>query len=137
MLAARAAHADGCAVAVAGFTHSKGQANPQTVFLLDSKTYPEALCADGTPGGYILREGFGPGAQRLVVALQGGGYCADNGDCGKRSKSLISTKGLKSGRSHGPTLDGILSADQAVNPDFYDATAVRVLYCSSDFWTGD
>jgi hypothetical protein len=137
-LAATAAHADGCVVSpLAAFAHSKGHANPQTVFLLNPKTYPRARCADGSPGGYILRQGFGRGAQRLVVELQGGGFCANNDDCSERRKSLTSTDGLISGRSHGPTLDGILSADPTVNPDFYDANAVRVLYCSSDFWTGD
>jgi hypothetical protein len=54
-----------------------------------------------------------------------------------RGKSLISTAGLISGVSPGGTLDGIISADPAVNPNFYDANAVRVLYCSSDFWTGN
>jgi len=137
VLPATSASADGCAVPPVGFSHSKGQANAQTVFLLNPDTYPQALCADGSPGGYILREGFGVAAKRLVMELQGGGFCADNGDCSKRPKSLISTKGLKSGRSHGTTLDGILSAENTVNPDFYDATVVRVLYCSSDFWTGD
>lgn len=33
-------------------------------------------------------------------------------------------------------LDGLQSPDPAVNPDFYDATQVKVLYCSSDYWSG-
>ena len=118
-------------------THAGPNDHAQAVYLLDPTKYQEALCNDGTPAGYIFRHGSGHGVRRWIVELQGGGECEDNATCATRAKNLISTAGLISGVSPGGTLDGILSADPAVNPDFYDANAVRVLYCSSDFWTGD
>jgi Pectinacetylesterase len=118
-------------------THAGPNGNAQLVYLLDPATYPEALCNDGTPAGYIFRPGSGDGVQRWVVELQGGGACEDNATCATRAENLVSTAGLISGVSPGGTLDGILSVDRTINPDFYDANAVRVLYCSSDFWTGN
>jgi len=117
-------------------THAGPNNHPQAVYLLDPANYPEALCNDSSPAGYIFRRGSGHGMRRWIIELQGGGQCDDNATCATRDKSLTSTTGLISGVSPGGTLDGILSADPAVNPDFYDANAVRVLYCSSDFWTG-
>ncbi len=129
--------AGACAVPVIPrITHAGPNLNPQTVYLLDTSAYAGALCNDGSPGGYIFRPGSGHGVQRWIIELQGGAECEDNATCARRARSLISTKGLISGVSRGGTLDGILSTDASVNPDFYDANAVRVLYCSSDFWTG-
>ena len=118
-------------------THGGPNDNAQTVYLLDPAKYPDALCNDGSPAGYIFRRGSGRGVRRWIVELQGGGGCENNATCATRSENLISTARLISGVSPGGTLDGILSADRTVNPDFYDANAVRLLYCSSDFWTGD
>jgi len=118
-------------------THAGPNDNAETVYLLDPARYPDALCNDGSPGGYIFRPGSGHGVRRWIVELQGGGECEDNATCATRGENLISTVGLISGVSRGGTPDGILSVDPAVNPNFYDANAVRVLYCSSDFWTGN
>lgn len=34
------------------------------------------------------------------------------------------------------SLNGLQSPDPSTNPDFYDATQVQVIYCSSDDWSG-
>merc|ERR1719350_1910795 len=46
--------------------------------LFSSKKYPDALCLDGSPGGYFVREGS---ADHIIIYFQGGGWCYDqNGD---------------------------------------------------------
>jgi hypothetical protein len=59
-------------------THAGPNDNAQTVYLLDPAKYPEALCNDGSPGGYVFRPGSGRGVRRWIVELQGGGMCQDN-----------------------------------------------------------
>jgi len=138
ILASRNALAAGCTVpAIHPLTHSGAPVEPQTVHLLDPALYPNALCNDGSPAGYIFRPGTGYATQRWVVALTHYNMCQTNETCAARAHDLTSTAGLVSGVSAGETLAGILSADPAVNPDFYDANAVLVLYCSSDYFTGD
>jgi len=132
------ADAAGCTVpAIPPITHSDAATNGQLVYLLDNTTYPDARCNDGTPGGYIFRPGTGLGTQRWVVNFTHYRFCETNADCAAHPNNLVSTKGLKSGISTGEALTGILSPDPTANPDFYDANAVQVLYCSSDIYTGD
>jgi O-palmitoleoyl-L-serine hydrolase len=87
-----------------------------------------AVCNDGTPGVYYLRNGFGSGAKRWVILLQGGFPCDVSEGC--------------NGTSHGtpPTITynvGLLSDNATYNPDFYNANTVEVPQCSSDLWSGN
>ena len=138
LIAAPTANAGTCTVPrLEHLSHNGPNLNKPTVQLLDPATYPAALCNDGTSAGYVFRPGTTAGLTRWIIQLQGGGFCENNTTCAKRNESLISTSGLKNGgRPHG-SFAGILSANPSVNPDFYDANAVRILYCSSDLWTGN
>jgi hypothetical protein len=132
------AQAAACTVpTIPPITHSDAPTNKQLVYLLDNTTYPDARCNDGTPAGYIFRPGTGLGTRRWVVNLTHYSYCESNESCDGRPDSLLSTKAYMPGVSSGPALTGMLSADPAVNPDFYDANTVLVMYCSSDIFTGD
>jgi hypothetical protein len=75
-----------------------------------------------------------------MIYLEGGGNCATSADCADRYATqsfYMSSKSLQDGAVFTTMLDGIKSVDAAVNPDFWDATYVQLVYCSSDFWSGD
>ncbi len=125
-----------CNVAPTTIKHSPNYVPQQEqTYFLNPALYPHALCNDGTPGAYGLRPGFGLGTNRWVIYLHGGGGCVDQTSCSKRyhtsqtSSQFWRMKGV-------PFTVGIGSSDPTQNPDFYDANAVAIGYCSSDEWTG-
>jgi hypothetical protein len=127
-----------CTTPSATITHTASAANaPQLVFL-DKSKYPQALCNDGTPAAYVLRQGAGAAANRWIISLQGGGICYDQATCAARaaeSPAAVSSAPYQTG-SPGFGLEGLLDSTPANNPDFYDASMVELLYCSSDEWSG-
>jgi hypothetical protein len=120
-------------------TTSGQSPNASQLVFLNTAIYPQAVCNDGTPGGYVLRAGQGSGVNRWVISLQGGGDCYDGPSCSSRaagSPKLVSTAPYASNPSQAPGLDGLLSSTPTTNPDFYDANEVQIIYCSSDDWSG-
>ncbi len=106
--------------------------------IVDQPEFPTALCNDGTKPVYYHKQGFGSGAKRWIIWLEGGGYCSSSDPthpfwCGDRSEYMSSSNG---------TLDvlldfeGMLKKSHTDNPDFYSYNMVLVHYCSSDLWTG-
>jgi hypothetical protein len=86
-----------------------------------------AVCNDGSPGIYYLRNGFGSGAKRWVIFLEGGFPCYGSG-CNATSHRTA------------PTMSesfGLLSDDARANPDFYNANILYIPNCSSDLWSGN
>ena len=56
-----------CTTPSVTITHTASAANaPQLVFL-DKSKYPQALCNDGTPAAYVLRQGAGAAANRWII----------------------------------------------------------------------
>ncbi len=120
---------------------------------------PEARCNDGTRATLYLRRSR---SKRWIVALPGGEACTDKKSCGvylgphakpadcghydptpgtpdctqpqpvHREKALLSSSCDAETRRGA----GLLSPDPWINPDFHDANAVWLRYCSSDFWIG-
>lgn len=129
-----------CSVPATTITHSAtSNGNVAQIVFLDPKTYPQAVCNDGTPAAYVIRPGVGSAAKRWVLLLQSGDDCFDQGSCASRaagSPDMVSSAPYKSVSGASLHGDGIESADPSVNPDFYDATQVLALYCSSDYWSG-
>ena len=125
-----------CTIRQTPIDHSPNYIPPpvQTVFL-DTTAYPHALCNDGTPGAYSIRPGFGLGLKRWVIYLHGGGSCTNQATCAPRYNTSKSSSKFwaKTGVGFSP---GIGSDQATDNPDFYDANAVGVGYCSSDDYTG-
>eukprot|EP01116_Phalansterium_solitarium_P011389 TRINITY_DN27049_c0_g1_i1.p2 TRINITY_DN27049_c0_g1~~TRINITY_DN27049_c0_g1_i1.p2 ORF type:complete len:433 (+),score=110.40 TRINITY_DN27049_c0_g1_i1:41-1300(+) len=91
-----------------------------------------AACLDGTPPAYYIRPGT-PSNTRWALFLEGGGWCWSIDDCYQRSLG-----GGGSSRFYGPQFEagGVLSADPAVNPDFYQFTAVFIKYCDGSSFSG-
>ena len=128
-----------CTTAPVTITHTSAANNPQLV-VLDKAKYPKAVCNDGTSGAYVLRSGAGAAANRWILSLQGGGECFDQATCATRSSTmptLVSTASYQANPSTAFGQGGLLGTTPANNPDFYDASVVQVLYCSSDDWSGN
>lgn len=127
-----------CTTANATITHTSTAVSAAQIVYLDTSKYPQAVCNDGSSAAYVLRPGTGAAATRWIISLQGGNECGDQPTCSARaanSPQLIST--VPDQGNAGPLqLSGIQASDPTVNPDFYDATQVHPLYCSSDDWSG-
>ena len=94
-----------------------------------------AVCLDGTPPAYYLRPGRDLGTNRWIIHFNGGAWCFDEAACLERSRgSLGSTKHLPPSP---PVIQGINSANEQINPDFFDWNLVWVVYCDGASFTGD
>lgn len=94
-----------------------------------------AVCLDGTPPAYYLRPGKDLGTNRWLLHFNGGAWCFDEAACLERSRgSLGSTKHLPPSP---PVIQGINSANEQINPDFYDWNLVWIVYCDGASFTGD
>jgi hypothetical protein len=114
---------------------------------LDGSVYPHAVCNDGTPATYAIRRNTA--STRWLVFLEGGGFCMDNTTCAQRynaapgggGHNMSSTLDRQTAANNGgklpAKLGGIFAATATENPTFYDANIVRLLYCSSDLWSGE
>jgi hypothetical protein len=128
-----------CTTPPVSLTHTAPANSPQLI-VLDTAKYPKALCNDGTAGAYVLRPGAGAAANRWIISLQGGGECFDQTTCSTRSSTmptLVSTSSYQANPSTAFGQSGLLGTMPSTNPDFYDASTVQVLYCSSDDWSGN
>lgn len=129
-----------CEVAPITFTHQPGAAQPARIHKLSLAEHPLAQCNDGTPAYYIFRPGFGGGAQRWHIYLEGGGSCGNGAECAQRWRSTpvrMTSRDVADGDLISEPYRGIKSTDPVENPDLYDANLVQVHYCSSDQWSGD
>lgn len=133
--------AGACEVPAVEIDHGPGSPGVATMHLLDLARHPAARCNDGTPGSYRRRAGFGAGARRWMIYLEGGGSCEVAADCAARyanSRGLMSSAGVVDGAVEPrPLGGGIKSTSAAVNPDFHDVNLVQLDYCSSDGWSGE
>ncbi|EGD72141.1 hypothetical protein PTSG_00161 [Salpingoeca rosetta] len=89
------------------------------------------VCLDGTAAGYY----FAPAANsstatKWQIYFQGGGWCYDEQDCWGRSKTdLGSSKSWPATSS----IDGIMSSDCNVNPDFCNWNRVHIGYGRTEY----
>jgi hypothetical protein len=124
------------ALFVLPFLFTAAEALPLHKYEVKNATSRQAVCNDGSPAVYYLREGKGTGTNTWVIFLVGGGFCFSVESCDQR---LITNPELMSSRGY-PTqlkVPGILSDSPKSNPDFYNANHVLIPYCSSDLWSGD
>ena len=93
-----------------------------------------AVCLDGSPPGYYIRPGYGNGTDKWIIHLEGGGWCKNESDCYERSKT-----DLGSSKNWLPSmaLNGFLSDNSTVNPDFYNWNIIRVMYCDGGSFAGN
>lgn len=128
-----------CTTAAVTTTHTATTIAPQQLVVLDTVKYPQAKCNDCSAATYVLRPGAGAAASRWIISLQGGGECYDQASCSNRAASmpnLVSTADYQANPSSALGQAGLQGSMPSTNPDFYDATQVTILYCSSDDWSG-
>jgi len=108
---------------------------------LDASKYPLAKCLDGTQGVYYVR---GPKTKKVVIHLQGGGWCTPGGigPCrqgkrcvGRSSGELGSTKRDGGAYMKNRYRQGWYSTDRNINP-FFDWTMVYIRYCDGASFSG-
>lgn len=93
-----------------------------------------AVCLDGSPAGFYIREGSGSGSESWIVHLEGGGWCRNETDCYDRSMTPL---GSSKSWPASITLGGFLSDDPKVNPHFYNWNTVYVKYCDGASFAGN
>lgn len=108
---------------------------PQYVYVsINDAEKKGAVCLDGSTPGYFYRRGAGNGERKWIIYLQGGAWCDSKEDCYERSKSNLGSS-LKF--TYLKNAEGLLSRDEANNPDFYNWNVVFVPYCDGASYTGN
>jgi hypothetical protein len=128
-----------CTVAPVTITHDGTMMNVAAEqHFVDTKASPLAVCNDGTPATFFTRQGYGGGATRWLISLEGGGSCYDAASCQARRDGTAATDFQLTTSNTALVManGGILSNSASENEDFYDANLVRIHYCSSDSWEG-
>ncbi|CAH2076086.1 unnamed protein product [Thlaspi arvense] len=92
------------------------------------------VCLDGTLPGYHLDRGFGSGANRWIIHLEGGGCCNSHSSCvyrktTRRGSSRFMEKALN--------FTGILSNKPQENPDFFHWNRIMLRYCNGASFAWD
>jgi len=95
-------------------------------------TAPGGFCMDGSMAGYYIRTGTD--SSLFVIHLRGGGGCSTEEDCIKRNGTA---KGSSLLWKDSITGDRLLDGNCDTNPDFCDATAVHIPYCTGDAHLGN
>eukprot|EP00038_Savillea_parva_P008757 m.178978 g.178978 ORF g.178978 m.178978 type:complete len:525 (-) comp14661_c0_seq1:74-1648(-) len=102
---------------------------------------PDAVCLDGSPGGFYFRPALDPAhANDWVLHFKGAGWCYDENDCygratiqaGGQFGSSTKWANVSNGWS-----SGILSPNCEANPDFCNFNKIILLYCDGASFTGD
>lgn len=114
-----------------GFLGTSVKAGDMTYVGLPETTSPGGFCMDGSMAGYYIRIGSDPSL--FVIHLRGGGGCSTEADCLARNGTYKGSSLLWEDSIKG---DRLLDGNCATNPDFCDATAVHVPYCTGDAHTG-
>ncbi len=96
-----------------------------------------AICADGSTGGYYLRRNNE--SNNWVVAVMGGGGCKNLEDCEERLKSFPWLFGITDERVYPEKTMGLslISPSEKENPAFSTWNHAFIIFCSQDIWLGD
>lgn len=109
-----------------------------TDFNLHLFSRKDAVCLDGSPGGFYFRKGSR--SEAWIIHFEGGGYCWTMEECYERSKTSLGSSNSwnparmddEDGGSH-----GFLSTNPSVNPLFYEWNMIRIQYCDGLFYAAD
>jgi hypothetical protein len=89
-----------------------------------------AVCSDGSPSAFYFRSGD---PSRWVIYFEGTQtWCFDEVSCSLRPDSYKSSNNWARTKTWG----GLMSANEAENPDWFDATVAVLPSCSSDLYGG-
>ena len=114
--------------------------------IIDTNAFPDAVCNDGSPGVFYVREGTGNDVNKWVIHLQGGGSCRDGETCTER---WCGQQGIYTANKMSTEWNGVAGVSDmpthasaggmaTMNPanSFHTWTHVWAYYCSSDTWMG-
>jgi len=110
---------------------------------MDLRTYPGAMCNDGSPGIFYFRPYVGEeNRNRWVIQLKGGGVCDSPQSCADRWCAEGTNFGMNTMSSItsprvGIDGHGILNRNQASLNPWAKYNHVFIHYCSSDQWMGN
>ncbi|MEZ4338821.1 MAG: pectin acetylesterase-family hydrolase, partial [Sandaracinaceae bacterium] len=132
----------------------QGSTRPGSLELheVDTTTFPDALCNDGTPAVLYFRPYRGEANRnRWVVSLRGGGGCGNGDACAGRwcgcgnpgardcpftdFDTNFNANNMSGGGSRSQDGGGVQRRDGDPNP-LADFNHVQLIYCSSDGWAG-
>jgi hypothetical protein len=103
--------------------------------LLNNTDISGAVCLDGSPGGFMYSPAKNANsATKWQIYFQGGGWCYDKEDCYGRSSTGL---GSSTHWAQNGTLNGIVSANCDVNPDFCNFHRVWIVYCDGNSFSGN
>eukprot|EP00755_Sulcionema_specki_P009715 Sspe_Gene.6470::Locus_2179_Transcript_1_2_Confidence_0.800_Length_1410::g.6470::m.6470/K19882/NOTUM; O-palmitoleoyl-L-serine hydrolase len=110
--------------------------NAMNLYLLsDKKESMGAMCLDGTPFGFYYVKAAAPeNKDDWQIYFQGGGWCYDEVDCYHRSKTTLGSSAQWPNTS---LMDGIMSDNCTINPDFCNFNRVHLGYCDGNSFSGD
>lgn len=84
------------------------------------------MCLDGSPPGYYIRHGMDSGSNKWILHMEGGAWCYNSKDCYNRSQTDL---GSSKSWPKNTALNGFLSDNKKINPDFYNWNIVYLMYC--------
>jgi hypothetical protein len=100
-----------------------------------AKTYPDAVCNDGSPASYYIHLST-ENSREWIIVLEGGYFCYDEASCQQRAAnsfnltSSVENRPFRAGH-------GVLSTSSVENKYWHNANLVSLPYCSSDLWIGN
>jgi Pectinacetylesterase len=122
-----------------GVAGGLGTGTELTRVTVDTVTFPEAVCNDGTPAVFYYGAATKPeDRNKWIIFLQGGGACFDGQTCAQRWCSIDTNYGMDKMTTSltKPQIRGV----GFMNPDpqnrFGTWNRVLIFYCSSDAWNG-
>mmetsp|Transcript_37510 Transcript_37510/g.81476 ORF Transcript_37510/g.81476 Transcript_37510/m.81476 type:complete len:397 (+) Transcript_37510:135-1325(+) len=116
-------------VAAAKHGEDPGEAERQ---LLDN--YPLALCLDGSPAIYYIRQGQGSGRNRFHIYFEGGGFCTDDKDCLHRAGTYYGSSG-----GDDPSINfdhPFFAGAKKDSPLMWNWNHIMVRYCDGAYFSG-
>ena len=116
-----------------------GAGTDLTRYAVDTASFPEAVCNDGTAAIFYYAPASKPeDGNKWVIFLQGGGSCRDGQSCAERWCSVDTSYGFDKMTSSvsKPSIRGVGFMDPGPQNRFGSWNRVLVFYCSSDTWGG-
>lgn len=105
--------------------------------LLPNSSANGAVCLDGSPPGFYLRNGTSLEKSKWIIFFQGGAWCYDEDSCYQRSYTALGSSTCLRGYLPAEENGGLLSSQVKYNPEFYNWSSVFVPYCDGASFTGD
>ena len=116
-----------------------GAGTDLTRYAVDTASFPEAVCNDGTAAiFYYAPASKAEDRDKWLIFLQGGGSCRDGQSCAERWCSIDTNYGFDKMTSSAskPSIRGVGFMDPDPRNRFGSWNRVLVFYCSSDTWGG-